>query len=866
MSSRELPIVHLAAIGVLYLLVIVSLIARAAFAQEARLAVANDQSDQAIPNFHGAEYLARNSEFFASGRFLVDATITDATADARGNVTIEFRVEDREGESIAGLTDIAFNIAKLMPASNGQAFNRWVPYIYRLQTVSGSTEGDWPSPDGTEAWQGYREPAEAGDLTDHGDGRYSYEFATDLSEAVAGPRAVEYDRRLTHRVAVMLAVDGGATGDGYYDFVPDGSAITETRDIIQTATCQSCHGSNEFHGHDGERHQVQTCATCHTADLIDPHSGESLDLKVLIHRIHAGSELATISGTDGIVFDDPATATDEAADNGSFVVWGDGNEAHTWWNIEFPAVIENCTKCHQGGEANVDNWKNVPSRAACGSCHNSVDFAAGINHEVAVNDNECVDCHKPAGDPDAVADSHDWLHHDPRNIPEFDVDLRVATPTNGTHFLAGEAPVITITLREDGELIDHTSIVADTDGNEGCEISGCPPSDGKFAHAYLFVHGPRARRVPVLTTAARAKVVATSVGPFDLSAKDAALSLEIDGGKDVMSRFSTKPGSFSVAVVDGEWNDVTAATPDEIIEWLSGDAAFDARAIAYLEGDRLAIRSRNLGDFFSIALGSGPVTDEVFGGNMSVHEIGGTIVFNDVVQFPDGTNNDPKAGWSRDTITYTLDPVDDLEPGTYVASVQISGQGRGPTEDNYRTPSVAKTLFQVGTPEEELPPAGNCGSCHQGPDGTGFVLDFMRHYKIFDNTAVDQCGACHDYQSIDDAGSWDGARAIARRVHAVHFGASLNYPLATVDYRVPPMDAIPGRNWNITFPQDIRGCETCHPADTTSGSWMTEASRLPCSGCHDSQEAQAHMKLQTYDPTPAHPWNGDEEESCKVCH
>lgn len=140
----------------------------------------------------------------------------------------------------------------------------------------------------------------------------------------------------------------------------------------------------------------------------------------------------------------------------------------------------------------------------------------------------------------------------------------------------------------------------------------------------------------------------------------------------------------------------------------------------------------------------------------------------------------------------------------------------------------------------------------------------MRHNKILDNTAVDQCGSCHDYQPENATGEWSGGHPIARRVHAVHFGSKLNYPLATVAYANG--DPVKGRNWNITFPQDVRNCETCHPAGTTSGTWKTKASRLPCAGCHDSDAARAHMKLQTWDPTPADPWNGDEMESCKACH
>jgi hypothetical protein len=81
----------------------------------------------------------------------------------------------------------------------------------------------------------------------------------------------------------------------------------------------------------------------------------------MIHKIHAGGELASIPGADGKVWDDPATTTDESADNGEYAIWGNKNRKHTWWKVGFPAIIENCTKCHQA-QADVDNWKNKPSR------------------------------------------------------------------------------------------------------------------------------------------------------------------------------------------------------------------------------------------------------------------------------------------------------------------------------------------------------------------------------------------------------------------------------------------------------------------------------------------------------------------------
>jgi hypothetical protein len=91
----------------------------------------------------------------------------------------------------------------------------------------------------------------------------------------------------------------------------------------------------------------------------------------------------------------------------------------------------------------------------------------------------------------------------------------------------------------------------------------------------------------------------------------------------------------------------------------------------------------------------------------------------------------------------------------------------------------------------------------------------------------------------------------------------LNYPIPTVGYSGG--DPVAGRFWDITFPQDLRNCEACH-TEKTSGSWKKEPARLPCWGCHDSDAARAHMKIQTYDPTPADPWSGDEEESCQTCH
>ncbi len=810
-----------------------------------------------ITSFHGTDFM-RSSGDYALGKEDVTVEITAADAADDGTLTVDFTVTDDAGNPVGGIVDARFAVASLEPASGDYDYNRWVPYVYETEEVL--EDGEWPNPAGTAVDQAAAESE--GTLTDNGGGSYSYTFATNVAAVVTdvGGEAITYDRARTHRVAVMLGGHDGPTGDAWYDWVPDGSELVETRDIIDTAACQACHGES-FAGHDGDRSHVEVCAVCHTADNTDAQSGESLDLKQMIHRIHSGGELPTIPGDDGIVWDDPATAEDESADNGSYAIWGDGDVKHEWWDVRFPAVRANCVKCHNGDGTDVDNYLLVPSRAACGSCHADVDYSTGDNHPGGVmnSDTMCTYCHSDS----SIETYHFWTDDDPRNAPEFTVELSVSTPANGMYFEPGESPVVTIAVSDDSGLIDHTTVVED-DAAEGC-LEGedpCPTRDGKFDRFYLFVEGPRAARNPVLSTASHVEAVSADSGPFDISAAS-SLDLVFDAGVDVRTRTETFPGTVSVPVDSAAFANLSAATTDELATWLNDDADFVTRAWAFVDdaGD-LVIRDRNLGTVFSLQLLDGELTDRVFDGDTSVHVAGGYYARNDLVQHSDPADDDPLATWDADAITYQLDDVEDLLPGTYTVSVEIADAGRN-SDDDYVTPTVGWTTFQVGQEDEELPIAGNCDTCHQSDDGQGYVLDFPRHNKQLGDDAISQCGACHDYQpQTADGADWGGALPISKRIHAVHMGANLAYPTDTVGHD----DIIAGRNWEIQFPQDIRYCETCHPADSTSGSWATDANRLACGGCHDTDAAVAHMELQTVDPTPDAPFSGDEEESCAVCH
>jgi hypothetical protein len=858
-----------------------------------------DGGNAEITNFHGESFLLSTGEFLDGAKQLVNAQITGATADAAGVVSVDFTVTDDAAQPILELTRVNALIAKLVPPSGGNAWSRWVDYLQSVQEVTGSAAGDWPNPDGTKSRQGSRESN--GTLTDHGNGQFTYRFATNISNVSVDGVAIPYQRNLTHRVQIMLGGHSGPTAEATFDFVPDGSGAVTTRAIVPTSACKKCHGF-EFSGHGGDRLTMEGCVTCHSSDGtagegVDPHGGESIDMSVMIHKIHAGAELPGMAGPDGLIWDDPATPdVNEADDNGEYAMWGHGDEKAAWGTAEFPAVIENCTVCHEGTGAQVDNWKNVPSRKACGSCHADVDMSA---HKGQSNDNLCSECHpaeNPA-EPVSVATAHDWTKQDIRKIPEFDVAVTLSTPGNGEYYVDGETPVITMVLSKNGTPIDHTTVIED-DAGEGCtpkvgaEATECnETADGKFRNANLYVTGPRASRVPVLHSTARAKVLSGTAGTWDLSAGGQSLRVVVDSGHfivgyDPAGEDRLISGDFTVTLpaaadLGTVFANPAAATVDELVAWLMGDGAtfeynerefhFRDRAIAYRDEatGRLAIRSRPTIDNTNIQIPTSTVATSLNQVLFTDHAVKVTGGASQVRARTTASSNDPKAVRTAGNITYTLDPIDPyMQPGTYVVNVEFADLGRGATSDSFRTPSIAIVTFQVKQAAPEKPIAAGCKNCHWSDvTGTGYILDYPRHNKVFDDRAMDQCGGCHDYASAETiaAPTWTtggSTKPIARRVHSIHNGINLTYPVITVDHE----ESVPGRNWEIVYPMDVRDCESCHPEGETSGTWKTNPNRIACMGCHDTDAATSHMKAMTYDPTPTIQWNGDEEETCKACH
>jgi OmcA/MtrC family decaheme c-type cytochrome len=361
-------------------------------------------------------------------------TITSASVNSAP--VVNFKVTNQDGVAVAGFadTDLRFNIAKLIPG----APTKWQNYIVRAS--SGAMQGSQERKSSGYPW---------GSLVDHKDGTYTYTFCTDItktgtadytqcaaaSQPVACPAPctdadgnaldVSYQPSDTTRVSVQMSNSAYPKAVATFDFVPNGGAMTTTRDIVSTAQCNQCHNQLVAHG---TRIDTKLCVTCHNpGSWVANGTGKPntpVDFKVYIHKIHMGDELPSVLA--GYPY---AIGSSDFSD------------------VAFPQDIRNCTKCHDGTvTANGDNWKNQPSKAACGACHDDVYFGTApdplkpyqtVSHMTLMGgaavadpaDTMCVQCHG-AGQLEDVA----FVHRYPSVLKAESAKyvLKIVSITGGT--------------------------------------------------------------------------------------------------------------------------------------------------------------------------------------------------------------------------------------------------------------------------------------------------------------------------------------------------------------------------------------------------------------------------------------------------
>ncbi|MBI4295433.1 MAG: OmcA/MtrC family decaheme c-type cytochrome [Chloroflexi bacterium] len=226
-------------------------------------------------------------------------------------------------------------------------------YVFNGQTVkpalATATQPIGVSPDRTK-------------LTRNADGTFTFAFPN--------PVVADYDKNATHRMAAFVYRENRASVvNPIYDFVPAGGEPQAERIIVTKESCNRCHDPLGAHG--GVRRDTRLCVLCHTPQNTDPETGNTVEFKQMVHKIHRGENLPSVE-----------------AGQPYFIV-GFRQNVFDASTIAWPQDIRNCTTCHgappPGMKAEdyaklapqADNYKTAPNRAACGACHDNIDFATG---------------------------------------------------------------------------------------------------------------------------------------------------------------------------------------------------------------------------------------------------------------------------------------------------------------------------------------------------------------------------------------------------------------------------------------------------------------------------------------------------------
>jgi OmcA/MtrC family decaheme c-type cytochrome len=269
------------------------------------------------------------------------------------------------------------------------------------------------------------------------------------------------------------------------EFLVGATATLVSREVVKSENCNNCHSEIQFHG--GSRRTVPVCLLCHTSGAEDSTgTGVSIDFRVMIHKIHQGAQLPSVNG----VATNPDGSRNYAATPVPNVIGGTdystvsfpvfpnltvsmprdtGYSALTSGQKSLENVIlkgaTECSKCHGDPDgsgpltppAQGDVHQSQPTRRACGSCHDDIDWtvpyvANGGFMGPQLNDSSCIFCHPATG---ASLLSVEAGHIHPLNNPTINPGVNFAITAmggasgGGGNFAAGDKPTITFSLKDD---------------------------------------------------------------------------------------------------------------------------------------------------------------------------------------------------------------------------------------------------------------------------------------------------------------------------------------------------------------------------------------------------------------------------------
>ncbi|BCG46077.1 hypothetical protein GEOBRER4_n0858 [Citrifermentans bremense] len=434
---------------------------------------AGDEADQVA--MHGFVYDAATGTRFLKPRSndtdLALSAITVA-ADATSHPVINFTVK-KGSTALTAVTaaDVRIYIGTIVPA--GTATDRGTFDNAHIETWAYATGADLT-------------------LTNLGNGNYSAVVANVFGTPTAGYRNANYDPTLQQRVIVRVnpstamlgtSVINVNNGVGVVDLTAEPAANTAAvleanpqNQIVTVDACKKCHGAPLLaaaHGNPNGYRNTLVCVMCHSPLYHDPAAPE-INFTKFIHEIHAAKDVAEFPTR----------------------IFGGG-----YTQVTYPRPLGDCVACHSnpagvalGTGDKLANYK-VATLEACGSCHNSAtfDLTTGAGHVggAQVNSAACALCH-----PTTAIDGYHTPAPAAKDVREYNVTMTLDAPANGTHYVTGETPKVTVTLKNKS---DNSAVAGTvyTTAKDAVAVAG-----GGLSKAQIYVYGPRSNAKPVLTKAA----------------------------------------------------------------------------------------------------------------------------------------------------------------------------------------------------------------------------------------------------------------------------------------------------------------------------------------------------------------------------
>ncbi len=281
----------------------------------------------------------------------------------------------------------------------------------------------------------------------------------------------------------------------------DHATTVTPRAVVSDQNCAKCHDKVE--GHEGRYEGVDVCVTCHASGAEDRDSTDfgdptpvTIDFKVMLHKLHNGAHLPSVLGVgtnadgsrkydatkspyvvgekdfSGILFPSfPNFSIAMPKDAGYSAL----SSANRTLEDTIRKGVTACTACHGdpdgAGELPAPAQGNLaftaPSRAACGSCHDDLDYskpytANGQTMPANLGNNTCAACHTESTGTVAIRKGHLHPVLDTELSPE--VAVKILSVSGGTgasgKLQVGDRPTVSFEIKQganNAPLTDFTS-------------------------------------------------------------------------------------------------------------------------------------------------------------------------------------------------------------------------------------------------------------------------------------------------------------------------------------------------------------------------------------------------------------------------